>query len=141
MTETHRQWLRYWWPRIDDIESAKDAAFTGVHVAFFVAGLTGLSALLSIFHLLNWSDPSSLVDAGLFAILGFLMSRMSRVAASLALGLFVLERLYEFYARGLSVGFLAALFIIGLTSGIRGTFAYHRFKKQSAARDIGGLLS
>jgi hypothetical protein len=127
----HQKW---YWPTIDNIDTAREAALTGSYVAFLVAGLTGAFALLSAFRILNWIDPWALIDAVVFTALGFLIRRMSRVAATAALILFLFERVYEASARGwkASVGLLAAILVIRFASGIRGTFAYHRYKRQEA---------
>lgn len=121
-------------PKIHNIETARCAALIGSDVAFLVSGLTGALALLSAFHILDWVDPWSLVDSVLFAALGLLIRRMSRVAATSALVLYLLERIYETYVRGWtsSVGLLAAVLVIGFASGARGTIAYHRYNRNAA---------
>jgi hypothetical protein len=59
---------------------------------------------------------------------------MSRVAAISALVLFSSERAYETFVRdrplATAVVGLSAIFYIGFASGIRGTLAYHRYKRQ-----------
>jgi hypothetical protein len=100
----------------------------------FVSGVTGLLALLSAFHILDWVDPWSIFDAGLFAVLGLLIRRMSRVAATSALVLYLLERVYAAYVGGwtTTAGVVGAMLFTAFTSGVRGTIAYHRYKRQAS---------
>jgi hypothetical protein len=102
-------------------------------------GLNFVVALLSMFHLLfNESDPTALfVAAGLFAVPAFLVRRMSRVAALSALVLYVLNYLLTVSHSSQTGNFFFALILtMGLVTGVRGTFAYHRFKKQKSSAQI-----
>jgi hypothetical protein len=59
--------LRSWyWKEIDDKHSAEDATKAAVGISYFVAGLTGLLAVLSlVYHKPVFGmDGGSLVDAG-----------------------------------------------------------------------------
>ena len=124
-----KEWVQSWYPKVYDIETAKDAASVGAYCAFFVAAITVALIVFSI------SDPAGLVDASLFAIFGLLIRRMSRVAAILALLLFILAQAYKIETRGLAAtvlslsGLVGVACLLGFTSGVRGTIAYHRFKK------------
>jgi hypothetical protein len=125
---------KWYWPTIRDIDTARHAALNGSYVALFVSGVTGLLALLSAFHILDWVDPWSIFDAGLFAVLGLLIRRMSRVAATSALVLYLLERVYAAYVGGwtTTAGVVGAMLFTAFTSGVRGTIAYHRYKRQAS---------
>jgi hypothetical protein len=128
--------MNWFWPDIHNLDTARDAALTGSHTAFVVSGMTGALALLSAFHILNLADPWSLVDAMLFAVLGLLMRRMSRVAATSAIALFTIERGYEAFVRSRRpmttvAAVLVGVLYLGFTSGVRGTIAYHRYKRES----------
>jgi len=120
------------WPIISDEKSAKKAAATGAGFAFAVAGITGVLAIISIFRPLGFVKPLSLVDALLFGFLGFMIQwKTSRIAAVAALILFVGERIYAGVGLGISaaVGALAVIFLLGFISGVRGTLAYHVYRR------------
>src|SRR5258708_4750582 len=93
--ENSSRWRAAYWPVIYDSESARKAAKAGALAAFFLAGWTALFAFLSIFNISNLNDASALVDAAIFAFLGFMIRRMSRVASIIALVMFVAERVYS----------------------------------------------
>ena len=104
----------------------------GAQCGFFVAGATGVLAIISIFVPLRFVGPSSLADALLFAFLGFMVHRKtSRIAAVAALVMFVADRIYAGVEDGLSaaVGVLALILVLGFIAGVRGTFAYHAYRK------------
>ena len=118
------------WPQITDAESARKAAYLGAGVAFWVAGLTAVFAVLGMLNVFKLLDGSALVDATIFAVIGFFVrSRMSRVAAVLGLAFYIIERVYMVTTKGASagLGILAILFTLYFIAGVRGTFAYHRF--------------
>jgi len=122
----------WWWPIISDEKSAKKAAASGAGCAFVVAGITGVLAIISIFTPLGFVEPSSLVDALLAAFLGFMIQRKtSRIAAVAALIVFVGERIYAWIEHGVgaAVGALAVVLLLGFISGVRGTFAYHAYRR------------
>ena len=117
-------WL---WPDITDLESAAAAGREGAAVAFVVAGITAVFAVLSYFHVANVLSPWALIDAGVMAILGFFIRRMSRAAAVIALVWFIAARIQGAITHGL-VGniVLGIILLTGFVSGVRGTIAYHR---------------
>ena len=75
----------WFWPEITDLESAAAAGRDGAGVAFVVAWITAIFAVLSYFDVLNVLSPWALIDAGVMATLGFFIYRMSRAAAVIAL--------------------------------------------------------
>ncbi len=120
------------WPRIFDEVSAKNAAATGAICSFIIAAITGLFAIVSIFATTTYAGPGSLVDASLFVLLGFMIKRKaSRVAAVTAVVAFISDRIYAGFKHGLgaAIGVLAILLLLGLISGVRGTFAYQASRK------------
>jgi hypothetical protein len=129
-----RDWLGNYWPVIYNKETARKAALQGAQASFIVAGLTALLVLLAVLNIAKIFSPEALVDAAIFAVLGLLARRMSRVAAVSALALFILERAYTAYTRGVTpvMGIVALVLLLAFISGVRGTFAYHRFQKQQA---------
>ena len=105
----------------NDIETARSAAQRGAIAA-------GLLALLSVWG--SGFSTWSFVDAGLFAVLGVLIYRMSR-AAAVSLALSIVGYAYSFKSdSGGSVALL--VFAMGFVSGVRGTLAFHRLRKQGA---------
>jgi hypothetical protein len=57
--------MNWIWPKIYGKTTAIDAGKGAAWAAFFVAGVTGLFALLSIFELSDLVSPWALIDAGL----------------------------------------------------------------------------
>jgi len=122
--------LNWIWPKIYSKATATGAAKDGALAAFFVSGVTGLFALLSIFRVFTLASPLSFVDAVVFAFLGFMVRRMSRTAAVAGLALFVVERVFGGIAHGVNagIGVLAIVLLFAFISGVRGTFAYHHYR-------------
>ena len=130
-----RRWIgklkQLYWPNVDDAEGARRAAGEAAGAAFCVAGVTALIAVLSQFQLrIPLMDIWSLLDAVLFAFLGIGIRRMWRSAATIALLLFIIERIAAGKANGLIVAAILTAFFI---SGVRGTFAYHKGSVQRSA--------
>lgn len=116
-----------YWPDVDDADGAKAAADHAFGAAVCVSAVTALMAILSCVGVkIPLIDAWSLVDAGLFALLALGIRKMWRSAATIALVLFVLERVAAGKANGLIVAAILTAFFI---SGVRGTFAYRRMPK------------
>jgi hypothetical protein len=120
------------WPSVDTLDEARDACRNGGWGALFVAGVTGVLALLSAAGV-TWLasmglDAWALLDAGLFAALAWGLFRCSRVAAVLALALYLFERMMAL-ASG-QVGGIPLVIVLTLVflGAARGAFAYHRLK-------------
>src|SRR5947208_257280 len=77
-----RNWL---WPEITDLESAAAAGRDGAAVAFVIAGITAVFAVLALFDVANVVSPWAWIDACVMALLGLFIRRMSRAAAIIAL--------------------------------------------------------
>jgi hypothetical protein len=124
------------WPIITDAASAKFAAKQGMGAAFFCAGSTVLFVFLARqgMALVQGVDESALVDAAVFAALGILILRMSRVAAVAALVLYIVERIVMWVKMsgvgGASIPMMIVI-VLCFVSSIRGTFAYQRYKGSS----------
>ena len=113
---------------ISNLESAAAAGRDGAAVAFVVAAVTTIFAALASFHVLNVLSPWALIDAGVMATLGVFIRRMSRAAAVIALVWFVVARIQGAATHGLASNILLGIILLpGFVSGVRGTFAYHRF--------------
>jgi hypothetical protein len=122
-------WL---WPAITDLESAAATGRDGAAVAFAVAGITAIFAVLAYFHVLNVLSPWALIDAGVMAVLGFFIRRMSRAAAVAALMWFIGARIQGAITHSLAANvMLGLILLVGFISGIRGTFTYHRLAKDT----------
>jgi hypothetical protein len=127
-----------WWrPVVSDAISAKKAATYGATAAFFQAGLTAILAVMSMFKPLtkplDHIQPNAIVDAFMFAFLGFMIRRkVSRTAAVGALVLWVVDLVYGGIQNGIRVGGVlwAAVFLWAFVSSVRGTFAYHTYQER-----------
>jgi hypothetical protein len=135
---------RWWWPVISDAKSAAKVATYGTTAAFAYAALTGILAVISIFKPLSkpldYMEPNSIVDAFIFAFLGFMIQRKtSRVAAGATVVMYLLEVIYAGIKGRLSAGGIPLEVIIlwALISGVRGTFAYHEHFKWQAPQASG----
>ena len=125
--------MRWYWPELTDLQDSEKAAHQGAGVCFLVAGVTaiiaGTSALLG--RPVLGMHPEAFIDAGLFAIAGWRIWRLSRIWAVLALAMFTLETVYAVESRSsmpASGAYLRVVLALVLISGVRGTFAYHRFR-------------
>lgn len=117
------------WPDVDTLERAKAASRQGMWAALLVAGVTAVGAQ---FHLLGL-DALAFFDAGLFAMIGLGLYRVSRVAAVCGLLIFAAERVYMFVDKQITGGVLALVILLAFVTGGRGAFAYHRLRKQALA--------
>jgi hypothetical protein len=118
-----------YWPDITTMAIAEKCTKNAAGVAYFVAGVTALLAALAWFDVIHIVSPWSLIDAALFACIGFFISRGSRIAASLGLALYVLEAADRLVSGGGSSGgaFVAVLiFMLFWINGVRGAFALAR---------------
>lgn len=134
-----RRWIRklnqLYWPDVGDAEGARRAAGYAAGAAFCVSGVNAFVAIVSRFGIaIPYMDIWSLLDAALFAILGIGIRRMWRSAAIIALLLFIIVRIAAGRANGLIVATISLIVVAILTvffiSGVRGTFAYHKFVKE-----------
>ena len=127
------------WISIDSIESARTAARQGVWAAGLVAAITAVLAVISMTtggmpagfpHVNAWA----FWDVGFFVAVAWGIHKMSRVAAVIGLVLYLIEQIImrvsypEMSTRGLV---FVGLFIFAFINGIRGTFAYHAFRRDN----------
>ena len=137
-TEHKSFWM---WRLIVDKESARKAAMDGFGAAMFVAAVTTLFALLTQFGVKIFPEFSlwNLLDAAIFAFIGWRIRAMSRAWAVLGLLTYLGEVGYGLYAHGPSrFGILVVILVIGFVSGVRGTFAFHNY---SLAAQLTGTFS
>ena len=131
----------WYWPDVSDLDGAKDATRYGMWCAYLVAGVTGLLAVLSFFGVrLMGITPSALLDAALFAAIGFGLSKYSRFAAVAGFLLYLAEKIYALVTTGsiLGVGALGVVILFGLFNGIRGTFAHQKLLAAAPPQPVPG---
>jgi hypothetical protein len=128
--------MSWYWKEINDKHSAEDATKAAVGISYFVAGLTGLVAVLSlVYHQrVLGMDGWSLVDAGLFAVIGWRIGRLSRGWAVAGLCIYLVEAVASIGTRGVGVGVLTIVFILAYLNAVRGAFACRKYGKTEAAQ-------
>ena len=124
--------MAWYWQTIEDESSAEHAPKAAVGVSGFIAAVTALFAILSIvyhkpiFGLDGWG----LVDALIFALIAWRISKMSRAWAVVGLLMYLLEVGYKLATNPSgALGVLTIIFILTYINAIRGAFAYHRYRK------------
>lgn len=126
-----------WLVNVDSIEGAKKATAQGYGIAYFVAILTGIIALIafSTGESIGGIDEYAIVDVLLMGLAGLGMQFYSRTAAVGALVLFVLGKIAMISEGTMNAGgwFMTVIIIFAFINGIRGTFAYQRFRQEHAA--------
>ena len=127
--------MAWYWPKIDDSETAREAVNGGIAASIFISVVTGLMAVLSLIYRkpIFGIDGLGLIDAGLFALVAWRIQRMSRTFAVIGLVLYLAE-IGDRVLNGPSgaVGVLTIVFILGFVGAIRGTFAFYRYRKQES---------
>jgi hypothetical protein len=128
--------MAWYWPTIEDEVSAEAAAQPAVGASAFFAAFTGLIATLSIiynrpvFGFGGWS----LVDAALFVVIAWRIKKMSRTWAVLGLLIYLLEVSFNVTTnKPGAVGILTVVFVLTYIGAIRGTFAFHRYRRMTDA--------
>jgi len=117
-----------YWPAINDLATAKKVAKQGVWAAAFVAVVTAVFAILALLGKpLAGVEGTALVEAAIFAAIAFGIWKMSRVAATAGLVLFVVEKILALQDRQRPVGvFLAIAITFAFANAVRATFRYHK---------------
>ena len=120
--------MSWYWKDVSDLDAAEDATKAAIGISYFVAALTGLLAILSLIYRrpMLGVTPLALVDAILFVVIGWRISKMSRTWAVVGLALYVLEAIGSVGARGTGIGVLTIVFTIAYVNAVRGVFAYHK---------------
>ena len=128
-------------PSRTSIEEGPNCSLASRIGGYLIAAADALIAILSLaYHkpiigLNGWVLP----DAGLFAVVGWRIGRLSRAWAVVGFSLYLLEVLISIGARGFTVsglgpGIVAIVFLIAYLNALRGTFAYHKYVKLQAAQ-------
>ncbi len=125
------------WPDVDDLDSAQDAAHKAAYFAWIAAGLTLLALVLFINPLdirMFAIIIATLVEAALYAVSGWQVYKLSRGWAVAGLVLYTLDLLAVLIYIGPSIyGGIRFVFLIGFINGVRGTFAYHRLRREESS--------
>lgn len=126
--------FKNWYPEITDLAAARGAAMQGVWAAVISAVLTGAFALYSLTgnQVLN-IGPFALIDAALFALVAWLIHRMSRAGAIAGLVLYLAEKVSGLVnalndpvsSRHTASIIVFGAFVLCYVNAIRGTFGYH----------------
>jgi hypothetical protein len=122
------------WSKIDTLELAQEAAKGGFAAAMFCAAVTAVLAIAGYFgfSLIPGLGLFALIDAAIFAGLGWGIYRYSRVCAVLALLFYCAEQFNNVVSLSAVNAVLLVLFLVFYWRAVRGTFAYHRIKKSAA---------
>jgi hypothetical protein len=126
--------MSWYWKEIEDKDSAEDATKAAVGISYFIAAVTGLIAVLTLVYskpilgLNGWA----LLDAGLFAVIGWRIGKLSRAWTVVGLALYLLEVLDSIGRRGVGFSVVSIVFIIAYVNALRGVFAYHKYASLQA---------
>lgn len=118
-------------PAITDLKSAQEAGRQGTAVSVLIIVFS--SVITAISTATNGGTPSQgfIVMMLVYGLIAFMIYKMSRVAAILGLVIYLSERLFLVAQYGVSGNvILVILFVFAFINSIRGTFAYHRLRRQ-----------
>jgi hypothetical protein len=85
--------MAWYWPTIEDKSSAEHATKAAVGVSGFIAAITALLAVLSIIYHkpIFGLDGLGLIDAAIFALIAWRISKVSRTWAVVGLLMYLVE--------------------------------------------------
>ncbi|MBF0645420.1 hypothetical protein HTZ97_00760 [Desulfuromonas acetoxidans] len=133
---------RFFWPKINSVETARNAAGQGVAAAIFAACAAPIPCLLYLIRQ-GQQQHFYLIFAPtlFFGLFAFFIYKMSRTAAVSGLILYlpivisILNRPGGGRYSGSSFFyFLALAFVLAFINSIRGTFFYHKIIKQDGVQ-------
>jgi len=119
-----------------DLEQSRQLELQAVFAAIASMVITTGAILLAMSQggegaLALYGDPLNFIDVGLMGILAYFVNRHARTAAILLFLQFLISQITNMVAAGNVGGILVALvFLYFFFGGIRGTFAYHRLKRE-----------
>lgn len=124
------------WPDIDSLESARETANQGFWAAILVAVFTTIMVLVTSqtgsMDNLPPMNAWSFIDVGIYVAIALGIRKMSRIAAVCGLLLYSIDRIYLWSQTGANGSVvLSIFFMLAFIHGVRGTFAYHRLRRQS----------
>lgn len=133
---SRNQTVRWYWPTVGNVEEAVRASNQGMWAAVVCAGATAIFATISIFSgNVAGIGPTAYVDALLFAGIAWGTRWRSRVFAIAGLSLFVIEKAFQIATQPDSIRFgifLAVILLLCFIAGVRGNFAYQRYKARAS---------
>lgn len=124
--------MAWYWPTIEDESSAEEATKAAVGVSGLIAAMTALLAVLSMFdHLpILGLDEWGLLDAVIFALIAWRISKVSRAWAVVGLLMFLVEMGAKLATNPSgALGVMTIIFMLTYINAIRGAFAYHQYRK------------
>jgi hypothetical protein len=125
------RWMVFW-PAMDTKVGADEAIRLGYLAAFAVAVLTTVAVPFGI----PGTSLASLVDAGVYAMLGLGIWRKWRPVAVLAFLLYSANLVFTI-VQSHTIGVLAVFIFVGLLNGVRGTFAHARLSTLAGSEKAG----
>lgn len=137
--------MKFLWPSIATMSEADRISRDGAGVSFFVAAATALITYLQINEMIDafpHVDQSTYIKAILFAGIGCLLLRCSRIAAIAGFLLFTAEQIFlalNVETRGLSL--VAVFIVLSYLNSIRATFRYHSFMKNYTRKEAAVSVS
>src|SRR5579862_200726 len=140
--------MSWYWNEISDKESAKYATTTAVWISYLLAVVAALTAVYRLDHHESVNGVNgglALLDAALFLVIGWRISRLSRAWAVVGLCFYLLEWSISVATRAYTAGdvprdILAIVFLAVYVNAVRGTFAYHTHVKTPDGPALGREL-
>jgi lysylphosphatidylglycerol synthetase-like protein (DUF2156 family) len=122
-------------PTIADLKSAQAAGRQGTVMCVLIVMTTVMAALAPLTPGQEAGTTEMIIGTMIvlviYATFAVMIYKMSRVAAILALLVYVGDRLFMIAQQGVSgQSVVAILVVFAFINSIRGTFAYHRFRHQ-----------
>jgi hypothetical protein len=127
--------MAWYWPRIEDENSAEAATKPAVGASGFFAVVTGLLATLSLVYRrpVYGLSGGSIIDALVFLLIAWRINKMSRTWAILGLMIYLAEVAFSLLENpNTAIGLLTIIFVLAYVAAIRGTFAYNRYHQTDA---------
>lgn len=122
-------------PAYSTIEEARTAAKGGIWAALFVAAMTGVVSLIAMnspeFEASSGYNAWTLIDAALYLLIAFGISRMSRLAAVAGFSLFLVAKLDQWLAGDFKGALVAILLLAAFGRSIHASFVYRRIRKNA----------
>jgi len=130
-------WL---WPNVSEQDGAMKAIKGASQAAFIVSGITALVAVIALVggKPVAGFEGWALVDAILMAVAGWRITKHSRAWAVVALVYWTgasVARVLSVSAVG-AFGVVTIIILLAFVGGVRGTFALHKLRNGTAAREV-----
>lgn len=119
-----------------DLEQSRQLEMQAVYAAIVSMVITSGLTLVAISQngegaLAPYDEPLNFIDVGFMGILAYFVYRHARTAAVLLFFFFLFSQILNIVTTGNAGGtFVALVFLYFFFGGIRGTFAYHRLKRE-----------